>query len=57
VTIYNEVVETGGWLLVVEIVAVIAVTLGCIQLSRSLSMVHGPQPAAPPAPEPVSKPG
>jgi drug/metabolite transporter (DMT)-like permease len=51
VTIYNEVVQTGGWLLVVEIVAVIAVTLGCIQLSRSLSMVHGPPPAAPPAPE------
>ena len=57
VTIYNEVVQTGGWLLVIEIAAVIAITLGCIQLSRSLSEVHGPQPAAPPAPEPVSKPG
>ena len=56
VTIYNEVVQTGGWLLVIEIAAVIAITLGCIQLSRSLSEVHGPQPAAPPAPEPVSKP-
>jgi drug/metabolite transporter (DMT)-like permease len=44
VTIYGEVVRTGGWLLVVEIVAVIAVTLGCIQLSRSLAEVHGPQP-------------
>ena len=44
VTIYGEVVRTGGWLLVVEILAVIAVTLGCIQLSRSLAEVHGPQP-------------
>ena len=44
VTIYGEVVRTGGWLLAVEIVAVIAVTLGCIQLSRSLAEVHGPQP-------------
>jgi drug/metabolite transporter (DMT)-like permease len=57
VTVYDESVQTGGWLLVIEIAALIAVALGCIQLSRSLSMVHGPQPAAPPAPEPVSKPG
>jgi len=53
VTVYGENVQTGGWLLVAEIAAVLAVTLGCIQLSRSLSMVHGPQAAAPPAPEPV----
>jgi len=53
VTVYGEDVRTGGWLLVAEIAAVLAVTLGCIQLSRSLSMVHGPQPAAPaPAREP-----
>ena len=53
VTVYGENVQTGGWLLVAEIAAVLAVTLGCIQLSRSLSMVHGPQPAAPaPAREP-----
>jgi drug/metabolite transporter (DMT)-like permease len=60
VTIYGENVQTGGWLLVIEIAAVIAVTLGCIQLSRSLAMVHGPQPAAPPADdaaEPVRQPG
>ena len=56
VTLYNESVQTGGWLLVIEIAAVLAITLGCIQLSRSLSVVHGPQPAAPPASEPVSKP-
>ena len=55
-TLYNESVQTGGWLLVVEIAAVLAIALGCIQLSRSLSMVHGPQSAAPPASEPVSKP-
>jgi drug/metabolite transporter (DMT)-like permease len=53
VTIYGENVQTGGWLLVVEVAAVIAVALGCIQLSRSLAMVHGPQPATPPATEPV----
>jgi drug/metabolite transporter (DMT)-like permease len=56
VTVYDESVQTGGWLLVVEIAAVLAVAVGCIQLSRSLSMVHGPQPAAPPAPEPAAKP-
>jgi drug/metabolite transporter (DMT)-like permease len=50
VAIYGEDVRTGGWLLVVEIAAVIAVTLGCIQLSRSLAMVHGtPQPVPPTA--------
>jgi drug/metabolite transporter (DMT)-like permease len=47
VTIYGEDIRTGGWLLVVQIAAVIAITLGCIQLSRSLAMVHGTQPAAP----------
>ena len=52
VTVYGENVQTGGWLLVVEIAAVLAVALGCIQLSRSLSVVHGPEPATPPAPEP-----
>jgi drug/metabolite transporter (DMT)-like permease len=51
VTIYGETVQTGGWLLVIEIVAVIAIALGCIQLSRSLADVHGAQPAAPPAHE------
>jgi hypothetical protein len=47
VTVYGENVQTDGWLLVAEIAAVLAVTLGCIQLSRSLSMVHGPPPAVP----------
>jgi hypothetical protein len=53
VTIYGEQVRTGGWLLVVEVAAVIAITIGCIQLSRSLAMVHGSQPAAPPTAPPV----
>jgi drug/metabolite transporter (DMT)-like permease len=48
VTIYGEELRTGGWL-VIQIAAVIAIALGCIQLSRSLAMVHGPQPTAPPA--------
>jgi drug/metabolite transporter (DMT)-like permease len=54
VTIYGEDIRTGGWLLVVQIAALIAVTLGCIQLSRSLAMVHGPQQ---PAPEPAASGG
>jgi len=49
VTIYGEDVRTDGWLLVIEIAAVIAVTLGCIQLSRSLAMVHETQQPAPPS--------
>jgi hypothetical protein len=40
VTIYGEDVRTGGWLLAVEILAVLAVAAGCIELSRSLAMVH-----------------
>ena len=31
--------DTGGWLLVIEIVAVLAIAIGCIELSRSLAMV------------------
>ena len=45
VTVFGETVQTGGWLLVVQIVAVIAVAIGCIELSRSLAMVHVPQHA------------
>jgi drug/metabolite transporter (DMT)-like permease len=52
VTIYGEEIQTGGWLLVIQIAAVIAIALGCIQLSRSLAMVHGSE-AAPPATEPT----
>jgi len=56
VTVYNESVRTGGWLLAVEILAVLAVAAGCIQLSRSLSIVHGPTTSAPPSGPPTSQP-
>jgi drug/metabolite transporter (DMT)-like permease len=64
VTVYGENVRAYGWLLAVEIAAVLAIALGCIQLSRSLAEVHGPAPvpapAAPPAPPasgPAAQPG
>ena len=44
-TVFGEDVNTGGWLLVIEIVAVIAIAIGCIELSRSLAMVHVVEPA------------
>ncbi len=56
VTIYNESVRTGGWLLAVQILAVLAIAVGCIQLSRSLSIVHGPATSAPPPGPPASQP-
>jgi prepilin signal peptidase PulO-like enzyme (type II secretory pathway) len=52
VTVYNENVRTGGWLLVGELAALIAVAIGCLQLSRSLAEVHVPQPAPPPVSPP-----
>ena len=52
VTVYGENVRAYGWLLAVEIAAVLAIAFGCIQLSRSLADIHGPAPvperAAPP---------
>jgi drug/metabolite transporter (DMT)-like permease len=45
VTVFGEDVNTGGWLLVIEIAAVIAIAIGCIELSRSLAMVHNVEPA------------
>jgi hypothetical protein len=56
VTVYNESVRTGGWLLVIQILAVLAIAVGCIQLSRSLSVVHGPTPSAPPPGPSTSQP-
>ena len=47
VTVLGEEVNTGGGLLVIEIVAVIAIAIGCIELSRSLAMVHQAQPQPP----------
>jgi drug/metabolite transporter (DMT)-like permease len=40
VTVYGEDVRTTGWLLVLEILAVLAIAAGCIELSRSLDQVH-----------------
>ena len=51
VTVLGEEVNTGGGLLVIEIVAVLAIAIGCIELSRSLQMVHQVQP------QPVELPG
>jgi drug/metabolite transporter (DMT)-like permease len=58
VTVFGEDVRAYGWLLVVEIAAVIAIALGCIQLSRSLADVHSPwQPdPADPAASPTADP-
>jgi hypothetical protein len=53
VTVFNENVRTGGWLLVGEIAALIAVAIGCIQLSRSLADVHKHEPGPAAAPPPV----
>ena len=49
VTVLGEEVRTGGWLLVVEIVAVITIAIGCVQLSRSLDAVHSPWQPSPAA--------
>ena len=49
VTVFNENVRTGGWLLVIEIAAVISVAVGCIELSRSLALMHDPDPTPAPA--------
>src|SRR6201986_1635761 len=51
VTVFGEDVNTGGVLLVIEILAALAIAVGCIELSRSLAMVHQtqPQPAELPA--------
>ena len=56
VTVLGEQVNTGGGLLVIEIVAVIAIAIGCIELSRSLAMVHQAQPQ-PVQPQPAELPG
>jgi drug/metabolite transporter (DMT)-like permease len=45
VTVFNEDVRTAGWLLVIEIAAVLAIAIGCIELSRSLALMHVLQPA------------
>jgi prepilin signal peptidase PulO-like enzyme (type II secretory pathway) len=54
VTVFNENVRTGGWLLVIEIAAVIAVAIGCIELSRSLALMSAAEPAAELSREPAA---
>ena len=44
VTVLGEQVNTGGGLLIIEIVAVLAIAVGCIELSRSLALIHQAQP-------------
>jgi drug/metabolite transporter (DMT)-like permease len=60
VTVFGENVQTNGWLLVVEIAAVIAIAVGCIELSRSLAIVHEVEPHPEPqtaelAPSPLTR--
>jgi hypothetical protein len=47
VTVFGESVRTGGWL-AAEIVAVLLIAVGCVELSRSLARTHAldavPQP-------------
>jgi drug/metabolite transporter (DMT)-like permease len=55
VTVYGETLRTGGWL-AIQIVAVLAIAVGCIQLSRSLAIVHAPEPTVPPTAGPAAEP-
>ena len=45
VIVYGETVRTGAWL-AAEAVCVIAVAVGIVELSRSLAMVHAPEPGS-----------
>ena len=54
VTVFGEDVNIGGGLLVIEIVAVLAIAIGCVELSRSLAMVHQVQPAELPCAAPLA---
>ena len=49
VTIFGEILRTGWWL-VPQIVAVLAIAFGCIELSRSLGRLERTEEAAPPTP-------
>jgi len=54
VTLFGESLRTGGWL-VIEILAVLAIGFGCIELSRSLGIIErqGSTPAAATSLEPL----
>ena len=51
VAVFGENVRTGGGLLAVEIIAVLAIGVGCVELSRSLAMVHEADPEPGPGTE------
>jgi len=44
--VLGEQVNTGGGLLIIEIVAVLAIGVGCVELSRSLAQIHQAQPSS-----------
>ena len=46
VTVLGEEVNTGGWLLVIEIAALIAIAVGCVELSRSLALIQSLPPGS-----------
>jgi hypothetical protein len=46
VSLFSENMRTGGWL-AVEIIAVLLIGVGCVEISRSLASTHqapGPRP-------------
>jgi drug/metabolite transporter (DMT)-like permease len=55
VTLFGESLRTGGWL-AIEILAVLAIGFGCIELSRSLGIIERQvsAPAAATSPEPLT---
>jgi len=54
VTVLGEQVNTGGGLLIIEIVAVLAIGVGCVELSRSLAQIHQAQPQLAELPRPLA---
>jgi len=54
VTVLGEQVNTGGGLLIIEIVAVLAIAVGCVELSRSLALIHQAQPQLAELPRPLA---
>ena len=54
VTVLGEQVNTGGGLLIIEIVAVLAIAVGCVELSRSLAQIHQAQPQLAELPRPLA---
>jgi drug/metabolite transporter (DMT)-like permease len=45
VAVFGENLRTGGWL-AIQIIAVLLVGVGCVELSRSLARTHGPEDGA-----------